>query len=185
MISCWCCRKIMSIRMDANKELPQWVRHHLRECPACRETHKSLTGLARLLCSTSHEQRRSASLFLHGKIMAAVRSEGWPPPRPSRRLEWALALGTACLVAAGGVWLRHPPLPAQNALNPPSAPADLALNVKLPSATQVDQWTTTLDAPLEQETKLVLSDTATAINSLARGFLPEDFLTSSSGSARH
>jgi len=182
MISCWFCQRIVSSRIDANTALPQWALNHIRHCSACRETYESATALAGKLSSTANAQKLSLPPFLHGKIMSAVRSPQRAEPHTGRsRLGWAMAVGMVCVLAASMVFLRHLPLPERNTLERPSASADLAsnLNVKLPSVAQVDQWTKTLDAPLEQETKLVLRDAAVAINSLARGFLPEDLLTSS------
>ena len=186
MITCWLCQKTVSSRIDANSVLPQWALNHLHHCPACRAAHESAMALAWQLSSAVDHHRRSASPFLHGKIMSAVRSMDKTEPQTGRsRLVWATAAGMMCLVAASMVWLRQPPLPDQNASKSTSAPAELALNMTLPSAAQVDQWTKTLDEPLEQETELVLRDATAAINILARGFLPEDLLASSTETAPH
>jgi hypothetical protein len=96
-----------------------------------------------------------------------------------------MAVGAAFLVTASIVWLRPSSAPLQDAAKATSLPSELALNVALPSAAQVDQWTKSLDAPLEQETKLVLLDATAAINTLARNFLPEDLLASAMETARH
>ncbi len=110
--------------------------------------------------------------------MSAVRSleNTEHQPRVSR-LGWAVALGLVCLFAAGLFWPRQANVmdnPAQK-----STPVELALNVDLPSPAQVAQWTKKLDAPLEDESKLVLGDAQAALNSLARGFVPENLLASS------
>jgi len=184
MTTCWLCQKIVSIRIDAGRALPRWALSHIQNCPACAAANESATALARQLSSTANDHRRSASPFLHGKIMLAVRSLENAEPHPGRsRLGWAMAVGMICLLAASMVWLRYPPMPDQNVSKSP--PAELALNVTLPSAAQVDQWTKTLDVPLEQETKLVLRDATVAINTLARGFLPEDLLASSTETTPH
>ena len=118
--------------------------------------------------------------------MSAVRSVDNARPQSGRSpLGWAMAVGTLCLLAASMIWLRQSPLPDPNASKSTSAGAGLALDVTLPSVAQVDQWTETLDAPLEQETKLVLGDATAAINTLARGFLPTDLLASSTETAQH
>jgi hypothetical protein len=126
------------------------------------------------------------SPFLHGKIMKAIRSMETEDARPARsRLAWAVAIGTVCLVAAGTIWLRQPPLTDRIASQPAPAPAELALNVKLPSVDQLDQWTKSLDAPLEQETQLVLRDATAAIHTLAQGFLPAELLGPPAETAQH
>jgi hypothetical protein len=188
MITCWFFQRIVSIRLDANSALPAWVRNHIHQCPACRESYESATALIQQLSSTAKDQKRVASPFLHGKIMAAVRSRENVQVEAQRgrsRVGWRMAAGTVCLVAASILWLRLPFRPGQNAAKTTASPAELALNVNLPSAAQVDQWTKTLDAPLEQETKLVLRDATAALNTLARGFLPEDLLASSTEPAQH
>ena len=85
-------------------------------------------------------------------------------------------LGAACFAAAAIVWLRQSPAASQNESEATSAATEPALTVNLPSVAQVDQWTQNLDTPLERETQLVLSDANAAINTLARGLLPEDLL---------
>lgn len=109
--------------------------------------------------------------------MSAVRSLE-PEPRVSR-LSWAVALGLVCLFAAGLFWQRQPRVLDNEAQKTNSTPVALALNVNLPSPAQVAQWTKKLDAPLEDESKLVLGDAQAALNSLARGFVPENLLASS------
>jgi len=118
--------------------------------------------------------------------MSAVCSQENPEPQLERsRAGWAMAAGLVCLIVAGVIWVRQPPVPDQDAMKSASAPAKLAFNVNMPSAAQMDQWTKNLDAPLEQETKLVLRDATAAINTLARGFLPQDLFASSSETAQH
>jgi hypothetical protein len=186
MTTCWLCQRIVSSRIDANTALPKWALNHMQHCSACRESYESTIALAQQLSATANAQRLSPSPFLHGKIMSAVRSSqnAESQPEPSRRLAWAMAVGMMLLLAAGIVWLRHPPLTDENASKSPATAPQLALNVNLPSVAQVDQWTKTLDAPLEQETKLVFRDATVAIDTLARGFLPEDILASSTETAR-
>jgi hypothetical protein len=186
MTTCWLCQTTVSSRIDANRALPQWALNHIDHCPACCEAYKSATAVAQQLSSTANAQRLSLPPFLHGKIMSAVRSVDNARPQSGRSpLGWAMAVGTLCLLAASMIWLRQPPLPDQNVTKSTSAGAGLALHVTLPSVAQVDQWTETLDAPLEQETKLVLGDATAAINTLARGFLPADLLASSTVTAQH
>ncbi len=185
MITCWFCQRIVSLRVDSNSALPEWAHNHVQNCPACQESYKSAMALSRQLFSTARDQKRAASPFLHGKIMSAVRSaEHAGAHHGHRRLGWGMAVGTVCLLAASMVWLLLPSRPDQNLAKSAAPPAELALNVTLPSVAQVDQWTKTLDAPLEQETKLVLLDATAAINTLARGFLPENLLASSAEAAQ-
>lgn len=188
MITCWFCQRIVSIRFEANSGLPEWARKHIRHCPACRETCQSAKALIQQLSSTAKDQKRVTSPFLHRRIMSAIRpleNMQADTQRSRPRLGWAMATAMVCLAAASTLWLRVPFQPRQSAPKSAAASVGPALNMELPSVAQVDQWTKTLDAPLEQETRLVLSDATAAINTLARGFLPEDLLASSTEPAQH
>lgn len=188
MSTCWFCQRVVSIRLEANSVLPEWARKHIHHCPACRESYQSAKALIQQLSSTAKDQKRVASPFLHGRIMSSIRSlenVQADAQRGQSRLGWGMAMGMVCLVVASTFWLRHPFRPGQSVPKPAASSAELALNVKLPSVAQMDQWTKTLDAPLEQETKLVLRDATAAINTLARGFLPEGLLASSTEPGQH
>jgi hypothetical protein len=69
---------------------------------------------------------------------------------------------------------------------PAPAPAQqvLAASVAPPPA-KVDQWLKTSEAPLENESKLVIDDAKTAMNTLAKNFLPDDLLSSSARKESH
>jgi hypothetical protein len=117
--------------------------------------------------------------------MSAIRAENGGAPEPARlRLGWAMALGATCVLVIGIVWLRPPPAPNRIAIESTSAPAQQVLKVSL-NAAQVDRWVETSEAPLENETKLVLDDAKTAMNTLAKSFLPGELLTSASQRAAH
>ena len=180
MITCLFCQRTFSSCANVNTALPNWARNHLRDCAPCREYYEATTTLARQLSASAGQQRRSPSPFLHGKIMSTIRSQQNAESQPaSGRWSLALGVGTVCLVVAACiVWLQSP-ASDQNVAKSISAPAEIRLNVNLPSAAQVNQWTKNLDAPLEEEMNLVLSDANGALNTLARSFLPEDFLSSS------
>ena len=185
MITCLLSRNIILSRVDANTALPAWVGNHVRGCRHCRAVYDSARTLATQLSSTGITARGGVPPFLHAKVMSAVRAQARPEVMTNRwRYGWAAAIGTACLLIAGVVLLRQPPVPARVATNSIATPAELATHANLPTAAQVDQWAKTLDAPLEQETKLVLLDATAAINTLARGFLPEDLLAASTEPAR-
>jgi hypothetical protein len=109
--------------------------------------------------------------------MSAIRAQDRLIAEPQTslgRLGWVVAVGTACLLLTF-ILLRHGPLaPAQR---PPVATLvqpELAFSVNLPSTAQVDEWTTALDKPLENETQLVLNDAKTVIISLKNSFLPDN-----------
>jgi len=177
MIICRLYQTIASSHVDDGTRLPTWTQRHLNNCPRCREFYQSALAITKELSTRTEGDRRSPSPFLHAKVMSAIRSEANAAfePRPSRRRSaGVLVLGTACLLLLAGIlWVRHPAITGQHPSTSTPAPADVAFNVQLPSAAQVNQWTTALDKPLEKETQLVLNDAKSALNSLKNSFLPE------------
>ena len=180
MITCWRCRRIVSAHIDAGVPLPDWTRQHMERCPPCREFYESGMAMAQRLSATAGGERREPSAFLQGKIMSAVRSDGNAGRKPAAaRLGWAMAVSVACVVVAGTVWLRRPPTPHQIASKPVPVPTQQVLNASVPAPTRVNQWLETSEAPLENETQLVLNDAKTAVNTLAKSLLPDDLIGSS------
>ena len=185
MITCWRCQRIVSAHFDAEAPLPDWTRQHMKSCPRCREFYESGMAMAQRLSATAGGERREIPPFLHGKIMSAVRSEGNTRKPAAARFGWAVAVSMACVVAAGIVWLRRPPTSHQVASKPTPAPAQSVLTASVAAPTQVNQWVETSEAPLENETKLVLNDAKTAMNTLAKSLLPDDLLGSSAKNQSH
>jgi hypothetical protein len=138
-------------------------------------------AMAQRLSAGAGGERRDLPPFLQGKIMSAIRSEGDAPRQPvAARLGWAMAFAAACVVAAGVFWLRRPPAVHELAIKSAPAPAQAVVNVDTPPPpVRVDEWIKTSEAPLENETQLVLDDAKTAMNTLAKSFLPDDLLASS------
>jgi hypothetical protein len=97
---------------------------------------------------------------------------------------WAMAVVGCILLSSGILWMRHPTGRQPLVTGVTSVPTELGLTVNLPSAKQVERWTTKLDEPLHNETELVLNDAKAAINSLKNSLLPEELLSSSSDIAR-
>jgi hypothetical protein len=93
--------------------------------------------------------------------------------QPARRGQGVmLAVGPACLLLlAGVIWLCRPRIPAEHSST--SARPLAELDLKLPGIAQMNQWSSALDEPLENETQLVLNDAKTALTSLKNSFLPE------------
>ncbi len=70
------------------------------------------------------------------------------------------------------IYRPSPPRPA------PAAPATVvrqwaALEQRLPTDRQLQQWTSELDKPLDQEMRAIWHDTRSAVETLAQGFLPD------------
>jgi hypothetical protein len=153
----------------------------MESCPSCRTFYESGIAMAQRLSTSADGERLEPSPFLHGKIMSAIRSEGNTARQPAAvRLGWAMAIGAACVIAVGIVWLRPPQAAHQIVSKPTPTPAQQVLAVSMaPPPAKVDQWLRTSEAPLENETKLVVDDAKTAMNTLAKSFLPDDLLSPS------
>ena len=179
MIICAFCRRSLSAHVDANAPVPDWARRHLEHCPGCREFFQSATALAHRLTAGTIGECRPPSPFLHARIMSAVWSQAAARSQPARAsLRWAVAVGTACLFAAVGLWLRAP-TPPSIVTESPFGQENPVLSVKLPSTTEVGEWARTLDTPLQNETELVLDDAKAAVQTLAQSLLPADLVAPS------
>ena len=183
MSTCWLYRRMVSSHVDANTLLPGWVRRHTQNCAECRQFHETVVLTADQLRATA-DRERIQPRFLHGQIMRAIRAEESVGVRARRYgVGWAVA-AVGCILLSGGIlWMRQPTgrQPLVNGVA--TVPTELGLTVNLPSAKQMEEWTTRLDEPLHNETELVLNDAKAAINSLKKSLLPEELLSSSSDTA--
>jgi hypothetical protein len=169
-------QKIILSRLDENSALPRRAQRHLKSCPSCRQAFESARATGRALSVDSPENNLEPSPFLHGKIMSAVGAERGQSGRPRPDFaRWALPIvaATFCVIIAGTVWTRRTPAPAGNPSAARWAPTEPALKMRLPNEAQMNQWSAALDAPLEQETQLVLNDAKAALDSLKNSFLPD------------
>src|SRR5579859_5260704 len=118
MITCWLSQTVLSSRIDENTAPPAWVSNHVHGCRECRSYYESAMSLAEQLSSSANMERKPAPPFLHAKIISTLRAAERPERQQGRgRLAWTAAVGLACLLTAGVVWLRQPPRPARVASN--------------------------------------------------------------------
>ena len=179
MIACWKIRRTISNCVDAGVSLPAATQEHIAHCSACRDQYQSESAIARQLAADAAAHKREVSPFLHAKIMASIHNPQHETVGYRSRLApfWSLALGTACVLLAGIVWLRnpallHPPTP-HLANNQKPAATESALAIEWPKQFALRDLPARLDEPLETEMDRVVKDTRTAMNSLADNFLPE------------
>jgi hypothetical protein len=174
MILCQLFHKWVSWHADANTELPGWARRHAQNCPACREFHDSMRVTVQALSVDAEGEQRQPPPFLQHKIMSAIRAGEGTASRPApRRMAPVLAIGTACVLGLAVFLQLHRPMTPPEG-TPASQPVAVALSLELPTAAQMDRWTTSLDAPLENEMQLVLGDAQAAVNALKQNLWPDN-----------
>ncbi len=182
MITCFYYRGIIRNSLDAGRALPVPAQNHIQKCLSCRKAYESEKRVVRELLGAAGTLQKSASPFLHARIMSSIaRADRAVDFNQTRgKSIWAVGLAAACVIMAGVIWLRQPAPTTQppqelvtHMYRPAQFPIDLTLGVKLPDGNQVRQWTGKLDEPLETEMKMVVGDAKTVINSLAENFLPE------------
>jgi len=179
MIVCWFYKKIIAHNLD---ELPARARVHLETCPNCRRHYESEADIARRLANGAEAERLPPSPFLHARIMGSLDR----PQREAsgdgkrRRLGWAVALAATCLLLFG-IFVRRQAAPeppgVHNAAAASATPPVLPLTVQLPPVPEFNEWIEKLDAPLETEMQLVVSDARTTMNSLVESLLPDTVRT--------
>ena len=184
MITCWFTKREMARRLDDETPLPPPVQHHLRHCAPCQQFYGTQSRLTRQL---SHEARRQAtqpSPFLGTRIMAAVRQAATTEPQPAAppRWLWRTTLAVAAIVAALTVLphlvMQRPP-PPHPSTQWFTKVIQLSGGEVLEQATgqTIEEWSVSLDQPLETEIAYVMNDARSAIDSLANRFIPETLLT--------
>ncbi len=164
----------VSFHLDDAAAPPAWVKRHLAHCPECESYQQTQASLSQGLRAQATLNREAAPPFLKTRILAAVASEAAKASAPSgffaqpRYLSMGAAM--ACALTAGVLLLWHPQAPVEQA----SAP--------LPATSWLAQGTNQLaklaniEAPLEKEMQLAVSDAKNAIWAVVDGVLPEKMI---------
>ena len=177
MITCWLYQRVVSTRLDEWPSSTGWAKSHVEYCLNCREIHRVGMAVPQRLSAGAAAERQPSPPFLHARIMRAIRAETHLDfrARPARRNSpVSVAVGAASLVLlAAVIWIYRPRTPAEHASVPTQPLADLDFKLELPGVAQMNEWSSALDAPLENETQLVLNDAKSALSSLKNSFLPE------------
>src|SRR5215469_2867014 len=144
MITCRLFQKWVSWNADASPNLPGYARRHMESCRACQEFYDSMRVTTRALSAGAEGERREPSPFLRAKIMTKIHAQENAESRSTgARLGWGLAIGTACVLLAGVVWLHRPAASIKSALQSKPGPEELTVN--LPDGARVGAWMNTID----------------------------------------
>lgn len=175
MMRCRIIRAVAACRLDDGAELPRWVRRHHAACLECRARYERDHECVRQLAATADGLRVPSPPFLQQRILAnlgdwrekPVVSQRWPRP-------WAVTASLAAVALAFVlVW---GPRPARDMAGSDTDGSTQALAVfqKLPDGGTVLALGARLDAPLDDELKLVVADARSAWAALSRSFMPSD-----------
>ncbi|MCS1412018.1 MAG: hypothetical protein M2R45_05221 [Verrucomicrobia subdivision 3 bacterium] len=184
MITCWLTRQKIAKCLDDGTSVGASIQAHLHQCSACETYQQQQVALVGQLTREAQQGSLAPSLFLQGKIVAAVRRAAEPGPEiaPSGRLAWpggfALTVVAAALIVAGIIWKQPNPQPQTSILLTEVIRLSGDKVLKETTGQNFEAWSVTINQPLESEIQFVMNDARSAIDSLAASFLPEQFLTS-------
>ena len=171
----------ISWRIEAGESLTPRLQRHIAACADCRRYYAGQLALTNLLSAQATQNRPVLSPFLHGKILAALHRDN-PQPEPAWPLpRWATAL--AAVIAIAGVWLVlnqrtprgsiSPENMAHHSVNNDSPFGGRDLLVAIPKL-NLAVVSARLDQPFADEANAVIADAKSAVQMLARNFLPSD-----------
>src|SRR6185436_11631447 len=173
---CKLSRWIVRCRLDDGRELPRWVRRHQERCAACRHQWALERDVVARLFRAAGARISEPPPFLQSRILANL--DAVPAPEnsfagwsPAGALMVTLAATAIFLVThARHDWNSRPPRAAAGSENVAAVDQEL-----LPAPQAIALVGENIDAPLEQELKLVVSDAQTALTALSRNLLPTEF----------
>jgi len=184
MIRCFIYRRKLSACVDAENKLETGLRRHIEICQPCHRFYEQELSIARGLAGGAAKERVTASPFLRARVMTAIDRAERAPSRPvlSTRLAWAGGLAAACVIL---FLMVHGPLAPHRAV----APADVhgvlkeltKLGKEIPDQQKLQQWSGTVDLPLDKEMRSLLHDARNVAQTLVVNFLPEDMARSAIG----
>src|SRR5262249_35063711 len=142
-------------------------------------------SIARGLVRSATKERVAPSPFLQARIMAAV-DRGSAAARPwpwVNRVAWTAGLAMACVAlffVVQGSFAPHPVTARRPDLR--GAFKELtALEKRMPDQQKLEQWSGTVDQPLDKEMRSLLHDARNVAQTLVVNFLPQDVARSAMG----
>ena len=177
---CWLYEKAVSRAVDADGELPAWVRRHLDKCIQCREYHQAQVCLTAALIQSAPAELTSPSSFLHARILSALDQQAGVPETQGIGLRAlrSLLIPAVGVFIIGIIWLWKP---GASTLRP-VVDGQLVGREPLPmpapngvDAAALLKWNEKLNQPLESEIYYVVDDAKSALIALGDNFLPHRF----------
>ena len=184
MIRCFIYRRRLSACVDTDHELEPGLRRHIESCRPCQHFYERERLIARGLVRTAAKERVAPSPFLQARILAAVDrgdavTRSWPW---ATRLAWAAGLATACVAVFLVVHNSFAPRPVAPRPNVRGVLRELtALETRMPDQRKLEQWSGTVDMPLDKEMRSLLHDARNVAQTLVVNFLPQDMARSAIG----
>jgi hypothetical protein len=184
MIRCFINRRKLSASVDADHELDPGLHRHVESCKPCQQFYEQELSLARALARSATKERVAPSPFLQARIMTAVDRGGaaahsWPWVT---RLAWTAGLATACVALFFVVHGPFTPHPVAARPDLRGALKELTtLEKRMPDQRKLEQWSGTVDQPLDKEMRSLLHDARNVAQTLVVNFLPQDMARSAIG----
>jgi len=178
MIKCWHYRRIISRCADEDTPIPPAAQAHIAECKDCRRRYQTEREIVRgLSIGAPVQKRHEPEPYLASSIMARIASSQPIAGRAtmSSLLRWSAALAAVCLALT--VMLlrsgRPGPVGGQIVLPQSASHADATPAMNWTNPTNLTEWATHPDQPLETEMDAVIHDARGAMMALADNFFPE------------
>ena len=177
MIRCFLYRRRLSACVDSDLEPAPALGRHVDLCGSCRSFYDQELSIARNLARNAGKERETPSPFLQARVMAAIaRSD--PPGRIRASfapLAWTTGLAAGFLLLLRTVHGPFAPHPVMTSSDLNGVIKELtALKKSLPDQQKLQQWTGTVDQPLDQEMRSLIHDARSAAQMLVQNFLPDN-----------
>lgn len=164
----------VSFHLDDSAKPPSWVERHQAHCPTCQAYQQTQASLSQGLRAQATLNREAAPPFLKTRVLAAIQAESSKPAVSTgffaRPRNLSIGAAMACAMAGGLLLLWQPQAPIEQASAPLPATAWLA------QGTNQLAKLANIEAPLEKEMQLAVSDAKNAIWAVVDGVLPDKMI---------
>jgi hypothetical protein len=168
--------------VDAHNDPGPGLQRHLQACRACRRFYEQELSVSQGLTHSALKERVSPSPFLQARIISAVeRSAPQTHIRPLvGRLAWTVASVAVCLLLVRAVHGPFAPRPVVSKADLSGVIKELTmLEKRMPDQQKLQQWSGTVDEPLDKEMRSLFNDARNVAQTLVQNFLPDNLARSS------